>query len=1132
MKKRSVLSVIAGFGLLLPGLANAIDTPEKLVQIEAKTFRHSGLNIESRDLELKSLTPAAAAEVKGSLARLGAAEASARIDSLSGRFSTLMPAVPLVPGSGVGNNLAWDRAAVLSRTDRESIALDAFLGYLGANRAQLGINMDELKGEQRTASHDGDIYQFHLGRTIDGIPVRGSYIAAAINHGNLVLMTTHAWGDRPAKTSARQISQDAARAAVYEYLGALDANFEAKGSKLYLTMADAAGYRYPLVWAFTGKIAGDGGNWEALVDAYSGEILSFEDQNHYAEAKGGVYPVTNDGVAPDGVEQAGWPMPWLTVTGGTTDTGGNASVSGSLTSNLSGPYIRMVDNCGSISLTQTNNIDYGVSGGTDCTTPGIGGAGNTHSSRSGFYELNKIKEMARGQLPSNSWLTAQLTSNMNINQTCNAFWGGGTVNFYRSGGGCFNTGEIAGVFDHEWGHGIDDNDVNGNIASPSGEGIADVYTALRLNTSCIGRHFRSTVCTGNGDNCLTCTGVRDIDYQKRVSGNPHTYTWSNSNCGGSVHCVGAVYSEAVWSLWKRKLTAAPFSMDNNTAMEVVTRLTYIGAGNVGTWFSGGPPNGGCAGGSGYNNYLAADDDNGNLNDGTPHMTAIHAAFNDQQIACTTPTVQNSGCSGAPTAAPNVTATAGANSVALSWGAVSGASKYQVFRTEGVFACDFGKVKLGETTGTSFTSANLQNGRPYSYVVVPVGAANTCMGPASACDTATPSGGGGGNNPPTVSITAPANGSSSSVGASVSFTGTATDVEDGSLTGSLAWTSSINGSIGSGGSFSTSSLSAGSHTITASVTDSGGLPGSASISITVNAAAGVLTNGVPVTGLSGATGSNTFFTLAVPAGATNLSFVTSGGSGDADLYVRFGAQPTTTVRDCASESSTNAETCSFATPSTGTYHVLLYGFAAYSGVTLTGSYTAPGGPVTVTFYSVGSQDARLGESGESTNIGGFINSTDNTTSSLRVGDFSDDTQYRSLVSFDTSSIPDTATITAATLRVKRGVLSGTSPFSTHGSCTVDMSSAFGGSTAAAASDFEAAASASGVATMSNPASNGTFSTGTLSAAGRAAVNKTGSTQFKFYMTTDDNDDAGTDYIGFYSGEAAAGNRPELVITYTP
>ena len=48
------------------------------------------------------------------------------------------------------------------------------------------------------------------------------------------------------------------------------------------------------------------------------------------------------------------------------------------------------------------------------------------------------------------------------------------------------------MFDHEWGHGMDANDVVGGIASPSGEGIADIYSALRLNDSCIGRNFLPT----------------------------------------------------------------------------------------------------------------------------------------------------------------------------------------------------------------------------------------------------------------------------------------------------------------------------------------------------------------------------------------------------------------------------------------------------------------------------------------------------------------------------------------------------------------------------------------------------------------------------------------------------------------
>ena len=88
-----------------------------------------------------------------------------------------------------------------------------------------------------------------------------------------------------------------------------------------------------------------------------------------------------------------------------------------------------------------------------------------------------------------------------------------------------------------------------------------------------------------------------------------------------------------------------------------------------------------------------------------------------------------------------------------------------------------------------------------------------------------------NDSPLVSITSPTDGSTFDSGATINFAGSASDTEDGVLTASLAWTSDINGPIGTGGSFSTT-LSDGSHTIMASVTDSGGKTGSASISITV------------------------------------------------------------------------------------------------------------------------------------------------------------------------------------------------------------------------------------------------------------------------------------------------------------
>ena len=118
-----------------------------------------------------------------------------------------------------------------------------------------------------------------------------------------------------------------------------------------------------------------------------------------------------------------------------------------------------------------------------------------------------------------------------------------------------------------------------------------------------------------------------------------------------------------------------------------------------------------------------------------------------------------------------------------------------------------------------------------------------------------------NTPPSVSITAPADGSSFTQGDNVSFSGTASDLEDGDLSSGLAWSSSLDGAIGSGASFSTTALSVGTHTITASVTDSGGLPGSDAISVTIDPGpntAPTVTITAPADGSSFTQGASVFF----------------------------------------------------------------------------------------------------------------------------------------------------------------------------------------------------------------------------------------------------------------------------------
>lgn len=780
--KNRLLCCLVALSLVLAAAwpAGAFVEPQDSA-LQGKVFLHPDLQVRNGYISANEAQGRGHAKVSN-LSSLGVAPEAAYLDARTGRWGTLMSATPMLPGKGVGNALTWQslgRTAPASMEEHQQVVWETFLSYVQAHQDSLGLDISEMPNVGKVTIHrGGELIQIYAPRFVDGIAVRDSYVTATVKFGNLILFGAVNWND---VTVPRQptITAGAAQGVAEGYVATVEAASRWGKSDLVLmpwsvgdnlsTMALGQGLDYRLVWSMRANFAGSYGNYEALVDAHSGELLSFQDTNHYAAEPGvvpeggatsrtvigGVFPVSNDGVGDDGTEQV-YPMPFvdLEVGGETvfTDSGGNllTCVDGTVTTRLSGQFMNMVDNCGMIEESTTGAVlDLGTSGGTDCIVPPGASPGNTHASRSGFYEMNRIIEQAKGVIPGNAWLSQQLTSNMNIPQNCNAFWNGSTVNFYQEGGGCANTGELAGVFDHEWGHGMDNNDAVPTISNP-GEGIPDIHASLRLNTSCIGRNFLGGNCGGYGDGCVDCSGVRDIDWAQRNSGLPHAITGAQgidaicgtgggAPCGGSSHCEGAAYSESVWDLWNRDLPAAGFSVD--TARELAVHMTYLGGGNVGTWFQCAAPFGGCAATGGYLNYLAADDDDGDLTNGTPHIESIFAAFDRHEIACATPTATNSGCAGAPTTAPVVTLTPADRGAALSWGAVAGADSYLIYRGEGVNGCDFGKQLVGETTDTSFNDSGMQNGFEYFYIVIAKSDDGpTCFSPASTCAGVTPAAG--------------------------------------------------------------------------------------------------------------------------------------------------------------------------------------------------------------------------------------------------------------------------------------------------------------------------------------------------------------------------------------------------------
>jgi len=202
---------------------------------------------------------------------------------------------------------------------------------------------------------------------------------------------------------------------------------------------------------------------------------------------------------------------------------------------------------------------------------------------------------------------------------------------------------------------------------------------------------------------------------------------------------------------------------------------------------------------------------------------------------------------------------------------------------------------------------------------------------------------------------------------------------------------------------------------------------------------------------------------------------------------------------------------------------------YAGTSDNGVYVIhfPVAIKTLTYPSTSLQDGWILESTEISNTGGTKNST---ASVLILGDDAQDKQYRSILSFNTASLPDNAVITKVTLKLKLQGTVGTNPFLTHGNLLVDVKKGtFSGIAALQLADFLAGASKNLVGTVPNTPVNSwykkTWTGGIL-----PYINKAGITQLRLRFSKDDNDDMSADYLKFYSGDADTTIRPQLVIEY--
>ncbi len=687
---------------------------------------------------------------------------------------------PWIPGSGntltmgdleqvVGRRVSGIDATVLRDLGRR---------FLERHAGLFRVDTGEL--EFREAVPVGrNLWVVTFEQRVDGIPVEGSRLTMIVGHGNLILWGSEHIAPVPRERTVPAIESGAAESMVQSYVGWIPDRDRWDGEPELVLVPEAlpvnlsegplgSGAGHRLVWQLAFHRKGVTGTWMARVDAVTGDLLEFGDVNAYGGVRGGVEPET--WTDPEHL----WPLPLVHLSsGGYTSLEGLFADPGTAVSgDLHGQLTTIQDQCGTagtptVASDASGDIDFSTGpanpdGDADCTTNGVGengGEHNTHAARSAYYHITWIKEKGSQWLPTNAWLSSAHEVRVNVNDVCNAYWqpNGGYNAFFQEGFyntlHCFNTGEIAGVFLHEVGHGLDQNDAQGTADGGTGEAYADTHAMLQLHDSCIGPGFWNQQCTGYGLPCVDCTGVRDTDYANHVDGNgnpvtvpftpanftgPHCSTgFSSGPCGREVHCESYPGTGAIWDLAVRKL---PGVTDQATAWYITERDWYLGMQIATSMFncnSSTFASDGCAATSWFQAMLAADDDDGDLTNGTPHAAQLFEAFNDHAIACgAAGDAANQSASACPAlVAPDLTVTAGASSIQLDWTAVSGATEYVILKNHG--ECDQGYVQTAVVAApaTSWEDTDVARYMAYSYRVVARTDNDSCFSAMSNCGRA-------------------------------------------------------------------------------------------------------------------------------------------------------------------------------------------------------------------------------------------------------------------------------------------------------------------------------------------------------------------------------------------------------------
>ena len=489
-------------------------------------------------------------------------------------------------GAGVHATGSTGSPAAAERFAREFLARHVQLLAPGASASDFELVADIDSGGIRTIG---------FVQRAGGLPVEGGQVSFRFRRDRLFMIGSEALPHVP-RPAARVIGDDAAGEAALAWVRrdlAADARITGVLAPRIVPLIRAGRVDYATVVPIEVSAESPRGRWLVHVDAATGEPVARVQTLRFASGTLNYNaPVRQPGKARQDfpANQAS-----LTIDGanGTSSAAGvvmwNTNNPAALTARVTGAQIKVGNDAG---VAATTNLNLG---------PGQTVAWNAAADQlvdaqvTTFVHGNLAIDYARTIDPQQPYFAEQLQARVNINDSCNAYYDGQSINFFRQSQQCNNTGRVADIVYHEFGHGVHDHAVIQGVGAfdPAlSEGVSDYLAATITEDPAMGGGF-----------FLADDGpLRHIDPQGSEA------VWPD-DIAGDPHTTGLIIGGALWDLRKalvEKLGPAGVVAADRLYYQSIRRAVDIP--------------------TMYFEALAADDDDGDLANGTPNECLINEAF--------------------------------------------------------------------------------------------------------------------------------------------------------------------------------------------------------------------------------------------------------------------------------------------------------------------------------------------------------------------------------------------------------------------------------------------------------------------------------------------------------------------------